>query len=263
MGLDVGGAPGYIPVDTPYSNAGTELQLSPAIPTSPDCSIRPQTVLEVQRMRLSAARIAEAIQIEVGLMHQRKAYVEQMTAYINDRIRELNKVKTELTEEVRWIEVNSQRIKELSEREKLVKMEDILSCLKSDRNKLDGEKNMKQSAIADLEVKSKALQNSVASIKQTIAQVRNRQDLLPIGGKKGLSESEKKEVTNKLVKAIMSNKAERLKLKDKPGGEAKSLDLKKENKRMKGELAEINGLDVGDKVGMNDFLNKVFKENKL
>ena len=43
-------------------------------------------------MRMSAARIAQSIQLEVEIMKKRKAYVEQMTAYLNDRIRELNKV---------------------------------------------------------------------------------------------------------------------------------------------------------------------------
>ena len=43
-------------------------------------------------MRESAARIARMIAQEVVIMNKRKAYVEQMTTYLNDRIRELNKV---------------------------------------------------------------------------------------------------------------------------------------------------------------------------
>lgn len=44
-------------------------------------------------MRAAAARIATMIQTEVILMEKRKTYVEQMTSYLNDRIRELNKVR--------------------------------------------------------------------------------------------------------------------------------------------------------------------------
>lgn len=171
-----GDMPGYIPIETPYNNPGTELQLTPSIPTSPDCTVRPQTVLEIQRMRMTASRIAEAIQIEVGLMHKRKAYVEQMTAYINDRIRELNKVKSELIEELRWIEVSSQRIKELAEKEKLVKMQDILKCLKNDMNRLGGEKEMKNTALTDLQTKAKELEANVQNIQDKIKEVRKRQE---------------------------------------------------------------------------------------
>ena len=42
-------------------------------------------------------------------MEKRKTYVEQMTSYINDRIRELNKVKGELEQENRWIQVGTAR----------------------------------------------------------------------------------------------------------------------------------------------------------
>lgn len=77
-------------------------------------------------MRKAAARIASMIHTEVAIMEKRKTYVEQMTSYLNDRIRELNKVKSELAQEERWIEVSNQRIAELAEKEKLIKMQGML-----------------------------------------------------------------------------------------------------------------------------------------
>lgn len=74
-------------------------------------------------MRRSAARIAQMIQTEIMIMEKRKTYVEQMTSYLNDRIRELNKVKGELAQENKWIEVSNQRIAELAQKEKLIKLQ--------------------------------------------------------------------------------------------------------------------------------------------
>jgi hypothetical protein len=34
--------------------------------SSPDCSVRPQTIVEIKRMRLDAARIAQMIQTEAS-----------------------------------------------------------------------------------------------------------------------------------------------------------------------------------------------------
>ena len=51
-------------------------------------------------------------------MEKRKAYIEQMTAYLNDRIRELNKVKRDLAAEQKWIAVSNQRIAELAQKAK-------------------------------------------------------------------------------------------------------------------------------------------------
>ena len=92
-------------------------------------------------MRRSAARIAQMIQTEVAIMEKRKTYIEQMTSYLNDRIRELNKVKGELEQENKWIEVSNNRIAELAEREKLIKMQDIVSCLNSQAQRLGGQKD--------------------------------------------------------------------------------------------------------------------------
>jgi len=162
---------GYVPQSTPFDNPGILTDHVNSIPSAPDCSIRPQTVVEIQRMRESASRIAQMIEAEVQIMNKRKTYVEQMTAYLNDRIRELNKVKTELAEETRWIEISTTRIEELAHREKLVKMQDILACLNQDQTQLTNEAQVKtgamnslQQASAQINMKIQAIQAKINSI---------------------------------------------------------------------------------------------------
>jgi len=159
---------GYIPSSVPFDNPGTLSKPTPAIPSSPDCTVRPQTIVEIKRMRRSAARIAQMIQTEVIIMEKRKTYVEQMTSYLNDRIRELNKVKGELEQENRWIEVSNQRIYELAQKEKLIKMQDILACLNNDQERLLGAKNSQVQAISDLQSQTQALSTSINTITENI-----------------------------------------------------------------------------------------------
>lgn len=162
------GVPGYVPAATPSDNPKTLTERIPTIPSSPDCSVRPQTVVEIQRMRESASRIAQMIEAEVQIMNKRKAFVEQMTTYLNDRIRELNKVKGELAEETRWIEVSTNRIQELAEREKLVKMQDILACLNGDKQMMTSESTAQASTIEALKSQSEAVQKRITEIKAKI-----------------------------------------------------------------------------------------------
>jgi len=174
----IGGLPeaaniGYIPTSVPFDNPITLSKPTPSIPSSPDCTVRPQTIVEIKRMRRSAARIAQMIQTEVVIMEKRKTYVEQMTAYLNDRIRELNKVKGELEQETRWIEVSNQRIQELAQKEKLIKMQDILSCLNNDQERLMGQKNSQVQAISDLQAQTQALTQSIQAITDNIKGLSN------------------------------------------------------------------------------------------
>jgi len=163
-----GATPGYVPTSTPFDNPKTLTEQIQTIPNSPDCTVRPQTVVEIQRMRESASRIAQMIEAEVQIMNKRKAFVEQMTAYLNDRIRELNKVKGELAEETRWIEVSTNRIAELAEREKLVKMQDILACLTADTKTLSSESTAQASTITALKTQSEAVSKRISDIKAKI-----------------------------------------------------------------------------------------------
>jgi len=164
----IAGSPGYVPTSTPFDNPKTLTEHTPTIPASPDCSVRPQTVVEIQRMRESASRIAQMVEAEVQIMNKRKSFVEQMTTYLNDRIRELNKVKSELAEETRWIEVSTNRIQELAEREKLVKMQDILACLNNDKQNLATESSSQSSTIEALKSQADAVSKRIADIKAKI-----------------------------------------------------------------------------------------------
>jgi len=162
------GVNGYVPTSTPFDNPRTLTERTPTIPNAPDCTVRPQTVVEIQRMRESASRIAGMIESEVQIMNKRKAFVEQMTTYLNDRIRELNKVKSELAEETRWIEVSTNRIQELAEREKLVKMQDILACLNGDKATLSNDAGAQAATIKQLKKQSDEVTKNIASIKKRI-----------------------------------------------------------------------------------------------
>ena len=179
------GIGGYVPTSTPFDNPKTLTERTPTIPNSPDCSVRPQTVVEIQRMRESASRIAQMIEAEVQIMNKRKSFVEQMTTYLNDRIRELNKVKSELAEETRWIEVSTNRIQELAEREKLVKMQDILACLNGDKKTLADESSAQASTIEALKSQSEAVSKRIAEIKAKIEAAAEGKDAGGSGDKGG------------------------------------------------------------------------------
>jgi len=84
--------------------------------------------------------VPQSIMYEIQTMEKRKAYIEQMTAYLNDRIRELNKVKRDLAAEQKWIQVSNQRIAELAQKEKLIKLQDVMSCIKAEQDRLTGER---------------------------------------------------------------------------------------------------------------------------
>jgi len=159
---------GYVPMSTPYSNPLTLATPIATIATTPDCTVRPQTVLEIEHMRREASRIATQIEQEVLIMNKRKTYVEQMTNYLNDRIRELNKVKTELAAELKWIELSNNRIQELAEKEKLVKLQDVLSCLSQDQTNAAGENAAKAASLASIRQQSTALQTKIAAIQNKI-----------------------------------------------------------------------------------------------
>ena len=91
-----------------------------------------------------------------------------MTAYLNDRIRELNKVKLELDQENRWIELSNQRIQELAQREKLVKMQDIISCLNQNAARLTGNQKVQTEALNRLKTNAAQVQSSINQIQGNI-----------------------------------------------------------------------------------------------
>ena len=73
-----------------------------------------------------------------------------------------------MAEETRWIEVSTNRIQELAEREKLVKMQDILACLNGDKQMLSSESTAQASTIEALKSQSEAVQKRITEIKAKI-----------------------------------------------------------------------------------------------
>jgi len=164
--------PGYIPTSSPFDNPSSSLsKLINTIPAFPDCNVRPQTVVEIQRMRESASKIAQMMTAETFIMNKRKAYVEQMTVYINDRIREINKVKSDLAQETRWLDLSSNRIAELEEREKLVKLQDVQSCLNDQTTRSQGDAAAVTKSLADIQSQASVVQSSISTIQARMAAI--------------------------------------------------------------------------------------------
>lgn len=160
--LDVGS---YVPESGPYDNPATDITPTPTIPSSPTCTVRGQTIFEIRKMRADAKQIGLSIMYEIQTMEKRKAYIEQMTTYLNDRIRELNKVKRDLAAEQKWIQVSNQRISELAQKEKLIKLQDVMSCIKNEQEKLMGERGTKTQAITAMAKQASQLENNIKSIR--------------------------------------------------------------------------------------------------
>ena len=155
----------YLPDSGPYDNPATDTQPVASIPSTPSCTVRGQTIFEIRKMRADAKQIGMSIMYEIQTMEKRKAYIEQMTAYLNDRIRELNKVKRDLAAEQKWIAVSNQRIAELAQKEKLIKLQDVMACIKSEQARLQGEKGSKASALASMSKQAAALEANIKAIR--------------------------------------------------------------------------------------------------
>jgi len=163
--IDAGGLATYLPEAGPYDNPATDIQPTPTIPSSPTCTVRGQTIFEIRKMRADAKQIGLSIMYEIQTMEKRKAYIEQMTSYLNDRIRELNKVKRDLAAEQKWIQVSNQRIAELAQKEKLIKLQDVMSCIKNEQDRLLGERGTKTVAIQSMSKQATQLENNIKSIR--------------------------------------------------------------------------------------------------
>jgi len=169
--VDSGALATYLPESGPYDNPGTDIVPTPTIPSSPTCTVRGQTIFEIRKMRADAKQIGMSIMYEIQTMEKRKAYIEQMTAYLNDRIRELNKVKRDLSAEQKWIQVSNQRIAELAQREKLIKLQDVMACIKSEQERLAGERTTKTVAIGNLAQQALQLETNIRSIRAKMHQI--------------------------------------------------------------------------------------------
>lgn len=154
---------------------------NPAISTTPvvrlndhgKCKVRPQTALQIQKMRDGAKKMAAMVQKEVLVAAKRRAYVEQMTNYINDRIRELNKVKAELKEEIQWIETTNHRISAVAEQEKVARYQDIAKCLETQSGDLEIKHGQGNEVLNKMNKKLKRASAKLAHIKDKIASASN------------------------------------------------------------------------------------------
>jgi len=155
----------YLPESGPYDNPATDITPTQTIPSSPTCTIRGQTIFEIRKMRADAKQIGMAIMYEIQTMEKRKAYIEAMTSYLNDRIRELNKVKHDLAAEQKWIQVSNARIAELAQKEKLIKLQDVMSCIKSEQERLSGDSATKQQSISSLTTQAQVLEGNIQKIR--------------------------------------------------------------------------------------------------
>jgi hypothetical protein len=154
---------------------------NPAISTTPvvrlndhgKCKVRPQTALQIQKMRDGAKKMAAMVQKEVLVAAKRRAYVEQMTNYINDRIRELNKVKAELKEEIQWIETTNHRISAVAQQEKIARYQDISKCLEHQSGELEIKHGQGNDVMKQMHKKLQRATKKLGSIKNKIARSSN------------------------------------------------------------------------------------------
>jgi len=172
----------YLPESGPYDNPATDITPTKTIPSSPTCTIRGQTIFEIRKMRSDAKQIGMSIMYEIQTMEKRKAYIEAMTGYLNDRIRELNKVKRDLAAEQKWIQVSNARIAELAQKEKLIKLQDVMSCIKTEQERLTGEGASKAQSITSLTSQAKALEDNIKKIKDKMDTITKSDSTKPPGG---------------------------------------------------------------------------------
>ncbi len=128
-----------------FDNPTVPSEELPLIPSVAKCEVRPESVFEINRLRVSAQNIKQAIGAEIGNMAVRKEFVVKMTNYINDRIMELNSVKRAIKQEEEWLAASKGKIMYLHATEKMIKTEDIMTCLQ----RLDAYKGQMEIPVAE------------------------------------------------------------------------------------------------------------------
>jgi len=91
--------------------------------------------MQISKLREGSQKLAASVKQEAAQAQKRKEFIEKMTNYINERIRELNRVKQELQEEIKFIEVGNRRIAAIEEQERLLRAQDVFQCLSTLREK--------------------------------------------------------------------------------------------------------------------------------
>merc|ERR1712100_883779 len=104
-------------------------------------------------------------------MEKRKAYVEQMTSYLNDRIRELNKVKNSIKQEQKFISLAEQRVNKLSHEEDLIKVKDVIDCLKGEQESSTGAAKNHATVLKNMVAKQSAIKAKVSAVAAEMAKI--------------------------------------------------------------------------------------------
>lgn len=149
------------------------------IPTTPTCSLRPTAVNEIAKLRLKHTDLKSHVAHEQSHAYARKQYITRMTGYLNTKIEELNKVKEELAQGEKWLKVSDQRLKSYTEKEKLIKLEDVLTCLTKTKESSEKNKASHEVAIKDLEKQKKEVSDALDKIKEDLKKVAGSSDSKP------------------------------------------------------------------------------------
>jgi len=162
---------GYTPDTGIYDNPATDVKPIATIPEAPRCTVTPETVSEVHKMRAAALQIKNQVDFEVHNMEKRKSYVEQMTSYLNDRIRELNKVKASIAQEEKFIALGKHRMEKLSHQENLVKVSDVIKCLENEGTNVKKVSADDAKELAGLKKKETAIKGKIDAVAKEMAKI--------------------------------------------------------------------------------------------
>merc|ERR1711934_776412 len=160
---------GYTPDTGIYDNPATDVKPIATLPEAPRCTVTPETVSEVHKMRAAALQIKNQVDFEVHNMEKRKAYVEQMTSYLNDRIRELNKVKASIAQEEKFVALGKHRMTKLSHQENLVKVSDVIKCLENEGSNVKKVSADDAKELAGLKKKETAIKGKIDAVAKEMA----------------------------------------------------------------------------------------------
>jgi hypothetical protein len=123
-----------------------------------------QTAIEIQRMRREVEQHRHEMVFERQAMERRKAYIESMTAFLNTRIMELNKVKSNLKSEKKWLELTENKIAQLEEKQRLVKLHDIMTCLKNEEQFNTAQATQRTTMSEGMKAKADAITAALADL---------------------------------------------------------------------------------------------------
>lgn len=184
-GANPSGVAGYVPSGLPYENPGDKVLTGAAfsLPEASECTVRPQTVVAIEKTRKTAAQMAASIGMEAENVAKRKAFIEEMTSYLNDRIRELNYVKKDLAEELRWVEATAKQIELLNKQEEQMKVNDILACMNNDKERTQGSAAQQNKFLDALQKKVESLNKEVTAGQQAVLDIQAGKEASAAGSK--------------------------------------------------------------------------------